>query len=106
MDDINDYNCECFVNYTGRHCDHPDYCAIHSAEESHGCVDGVCCANGGTCYNNLEEGRHECECPEPWIPFYGCRRPVIPCAGIPCQNNGTCEPRGISHVCHCAPSEL
>ena len=106
MDGINDYTCECFVNYTGYHCDHLDYCAIHSAEESYGCEDGDCCANGGTCYNNLEEGRHECECLEPWIPFYSCRRAVQPCNWNPCQNNGTCEPRGIHYVCHCISSEL
>ena len=106
VDGINYYTCKCFVNYTGRHCDHPDYCAIHSAEETYGCVDGVCCGNGGTCYNDLVNGRHECNCIPPWLPTYSCFRQARPCALIPCQNNGTCESRGLDYVCHCGPSEL
>ena len=105
MDGINTYVCECNVNYTGPHCNHPDYCAIHSAEESFGCIDGVCCANGGTCYNNLTTGRHECECVSPWLSFYGCRRPAQPCAADPCQNNGTCIPDGYNYTCHCISSK-
>ena len=106
VDGINDYTCECFVNSTGHHCDHPDYCAIHSAEETNKCINGVCCANGGTCYNDLENKRHKCKCPEPWIPFYSCRRAYQPCASDPCQNNGTCEARGSDYKCHCIPSKL
>ena len=106
VDGINNYICECFVNYVGRHCNHPDYCAIHSAEESYGCGGGVCCANGGTCYNNLVNGRSECNCIPPWLSLYGCRRAAQPCAGDPCQNNGTCEPHGLDYVCQCGPGEL
>ena len=72
VDGINDYTCNCSTNYTGRHCDHPDYCAIHSAEQSHGCIDGVCCGNNGTCYNNLTTGRHECNCTPGWISMFSC----------------------------------
>ena len=108
VDGINDYTCECFINSTGRHCDHLDYCAIHSAEKSFGCIDGdgVCCANGGTCYNDLERGRHACNCIPPWLPFYHCLRAAQPCADDPCQSNGTCEPHGFDYVCQCGPSEL
>ena len=106
VDGINYYICVCFVNYTGRHCDHPDYCAIHSAERTHGCDDGVCCVNGGTCYNDLVNERHDCNCIPPWIPFYSCRRRIQPCAWNPCYNNGTCESHGFDYVCHCGPSEL
>ena len=106
VDDINDYACYCFTNYTGRHCDHPDYCAIHNAEESHGCIDGVCCANNGTCYNNLIERRHECNCTPEWLPVFYCRRSYTPCGGGPCQNGGKCEVNGIDYICYCVPREF
>ena len=106
VDGINDYTCECFVNYTGRHCDHLDYCAIHNSEETFGCIDGVCCANGGTCYNDLVNERHACNCIPPWLDNFGCRRAGQPCVPHPCQNNGTCEANGVDYVCHCGPSEL
>lgn len=106
VDGINDYTCKCFTNYTGHHCDHPDYCAIHSAEESHGCVDGVCCANNGTCYNNLIEGRHECNCTPEWLPLFSCRRHYQPCSE-PCQNGGTCEVTfGVNYICLCVEGEF
>ena len=105
MDGINDYVCECPINKTGRHCDHLDYCAIHSADKSYGCADGICCANGGTCYNDLVNGRHECNCISPWLDEYGCRREAQPCATKPC-NNGTCIPHGVDYECQCISSEL
>ena len=105
VDSINSYTCECFVNYTGPHCNHPDYCAIHSTEETYGCEDGICCPNGGTCYNDLEYGRHWCNCISPWLPVFSCRRQYRPCASGPCQNDGTCEPDGYDYFCHCLPSK-
>ena len=53
------YICECNINYTGTHCNQLDYCAIYSADQSHGCVHGVCCANGGTCINDFIKREHK-----------------------------------------------
>jgi len=108
VDGVNNYTCECFVKYTGRHCEYPNYCAIHSAAQSHGCYDGICCANNGTCYNNFTLHKHECMCIPPWISVYNCRRRYDPCAYGLCQDNEICTSDGLKYSCQCItePCEL
>ena len=78
VDGISSYYCSCNVNYTGSYCEDVDYCAIDSAEGLHGCDEnGVCCFNGDTCVNVPEEERHECACPPPWLPTFGCLRHAV-----------------------------
>jgi len=107
VDGISSYYCSCDVNYTGSHCEDLDYCAIHSAEQSHGCDrNGVCCFNGGTCVNIPDEERHECTCPPPWLSAFSCLRRIELCKSYPCQNSGTCEDDGFKYTCTCPSGEF
>ena len=106
VDGISRYHCSCNVNYTGSHCEDVDYCAIHSAERSHGCGrNGVCCFNGGTCVNMPDEERHGCTCPPPWLPTFSCLRRAMLCVDNPCHNGASCEDDGLVYTCTCPPGE-
>ena len=106
VDGISSYYCSCDVNYTGSHCEDLDYCAIHSAEQSHGCDrNGVCCFNGGTCVNIPDEERHECTCPPPWLSAFSCLRRTMLCIDNPCYNGASCEDDGLEYTCTCPPGE-
>ncbi|XP_060077166.1 delta-like protein A [Ylistrum balloti] len=80
-----DYYCACQGNFTGKHCDQEDHCAM------------LPCKNGGTCYSNAIS--YICNCT---VDYSGptCETKLNPCDSDPCVN-GLCTALNNSYSCSC-----
>ncbi|OWF51462.1 fibropellin-1-like [Mizuhopecten yessoensis] len=79
------YYCACQGNFTGRHCEQEDHCAISP------------CQHGGTCYSNAIS--YICNCT---VDYGGptCSNKLNPCDTNPCLN-GLCTPLNDTFHCSC-----
>jgi len=85
---LNSYTCDCFPSYSGTNCQDQNICEL------------IACQNQATCSITNSAWDWQCVCPNGYAGDY-CEIDINDCAGVICQNGGTCQDGLDSYSCTC-----